>query len=144
MSDLNDIIVLWTETYGYQPKEAADRLGIHRSHLSRLLNYSSPVTSDILKRVAEDIDCSFERLLFAYMLMDDHLDRLERDPCDGFDNVLQRIHNGLRIHRRANEKHSIARAVLACKIGADLFDGSARSGETNQQRMNGAGAPLRT
>lgn len=56
------------------------------------------------------------------MFMDENLERLEEEPRDGFDHVLKSVYDRLRSHRRMNEKHSIARTILACDIGTDYFD----------------------
>ena len=112
LNELNEIIPVWRQVFRRQMKEAAGMIGVSVPHMKRIESGQNRLSMAHLSVLADESNCSLNRLLFAYMTMDCNVERIADDTEDPADLFVRALYDVLSIHRRKHEANSISRHVM--------------------------------
>lgn len=112
VGELGDLLSLWRDTYGYERDETAEIVGLSRQQIGRIEAGVANLSVRQLSRLADETGTPLSRMLIAFLLMDDNIDKIDGASDELCDRLITTIHQNLAPYRRARERDSIARQIM--------------------------------
>jgi transcriptional regulator with XRE-family HTH domain len=118
MLEFGSLLRVYRDHLGASQSEMAAILGVSQPVYSRIENGKRPIELRTLQRLADRRGVSIERVILAYLLLDENLDVLAKMPDDALRRSLMELGEGFRRQYPAHLKNAGALGLLFGSIAA--------------------------